>query len=56
MAKIITVDNLSYYHEKLKDFISSIEGGSADLSEYAKKTEVEDAINAAIYNALNTPI
>ena len=56
MAKIVTLDNLKNYHKNLIELINSIEGGSADLSEYAKKTEVEDAINAAIYNALNTPI
>lgn len=54
--KIVTFDNLKNYHKNIIELIDSIEGGSSNLDDYAKKTEVEDAINAAIYNALNTPI
>jgi hypothetical protein len=56
MAKIVTLDNLKNYHKNLIELMNSIEGGSSNLDEYAKKTEVEDAINTAIYNVLNTPI
>jgi hypothetical protein len=54
--KIVTLDNLKNYHKNIIELINSIEGGSSNLDDYATKTEVEDAINTAIYNALNTPI
>ena len=54
--KIVTLENLKNYHKNLIELMNSIEGGSSNLDEYAKKTEVEDAVNTAIYNVLNTPI
>ena len=57
MNKILTFDNLSRYNDKIQTVIDEkVKQLITDAEEYAKKTEVEADINAAIYNVLNTPI
>ena len=54
--KIVTLDNLQYYHEELLQVIDGKQDNISDLAEYAKISDVESMINDAIYNVLNTPV
>ena len=53
--KIVTLDNLQYYHEEILQIINEKQDNISDLETYAKISDVENMINAAIYNILNTP-
>ena len=52
--KIVTLENLEYYHNEISQIINSKQDAISDLNEYAKKSDIPQIDGLASEEYVNT--